>query len=84
MSSCSIQNAGLAQPEQLMRQCPTCGLKVANPFITKCPRCATKLSLAELCTGCFQSSACHGSAGNTTSRPAVHLTLPHHPQHGEP
>ncbi|MFN3385203.1 MAG: hypothetical protein ACK42Y_01285 [Candidatus Thermochlorobacter sp.] len=77
MSSCSVQALGQAAESQFERKCPTCGFKVVNPFITKCPRCATKLSLAELCRGCFQSSTCHGESHKIDKKTTVvQLTLP--------
>jgi hypothetical protein len=78
MSSCSVQASGQVTASQLERKCPTCGFKVTNPFITKCPRCATKLSLAELCVGCFQSSSCHAESASNPAKtpPTVQLTPP--------
>ncbi|MBC8045143.1 MAG: hypothetical protein IAF08_17015 [Rhizobacter sp.] len=60
MSICSIPITTAIEASQLARTCPTCRLKVSNQFLSKCPRCTAKLSLASLCAGCFQSGACHG------------------------
>jgi hypothetical protein len=60
MSDCSVQLLTDTPQEKFERTCPTCKFKIVNQFVTKCPRCATKLSLADLCMGCFQNGSCHG------------------------
>jgi hypothetical protein len=74
MSNCSKQEVMTLPQSAFERTCPTCKFKITNQFITKCPRCATKLSLAELCTGCYQSGACHSDSEKKS--PLISITLP--------
>lgn len=81
MSACAIPIATAAQAESLVRTCPTCKLRVANQFVGKCPRCASKLSLANLCVGCYQNGACHtdetaGAATGAHPAKPIQVTLP--------
>lgn len=71
MSNCSKQDALHLPPRAFERECPTCKLKIANQYLAKCPRCATPLSLAELCVGCFHAGACHGEAEKKPARVSI-------------
>jgi hypothetical protein len=75
MSACTVPISEQLPQAQFERVCTTCKFRIANQFVTKCPRCATKLSLAELCTGCFQSSACHSDLV-PEKKPLIEIAFP--------
>jgi hypothetical protein len=76
MSACTVQLSDNIPEARFERECPTCRLKIVNQFVAKCPRCATKLSLAELCVGCFQNGACHGESATNVAKPLVQRLPP--------